>query len=222
MAEKRQILLRNYYDRDIAIDDVTGEATLPIRVRRFSPDQLLAFKEGWSRCEDPPSQRVIYRKDSEDGVSMDEVRRRRLVEMTVEEREQFERAAADDEKFAQGFCREQIAAHVWVHPDVDLQLQDEGGNLRPVRTGADLVAVFGGNFSMLMTLTAAILLENTLSPEKKRALRLRSASRSSSDAPPPSTGDAPAATAAPVALPASASAADASGPSGPIPSSETV
>lgn len=229
------VLLRNYYERSLAVDDVTGEARIPIRVRRFSPDQLLEFQRGWAVCENPPSERVIYRKADEaekeagplPGMTVyvipdGEIRRRRLVEMTPDERAAYEQADEADVKAIAAFCREQIAAHVWVAPGVALSIEDEQGDARAVKTGADLVAVFAGNLDMLMTLTRAIYEENTLSPEKKRILRARFASSSSSTPPPPTSGDAPADPAVPAAPKASVSPAAASALSDPIPSSVTA
>lgn len=219
---KPAVLLRNYYERTIAVDDVTGDATIPIRIRRFTPDQLLAFNQGWARIENPPSERAIYRKDGEQDVPMSEVRRRRLVEMSPDERAAFEQADADDAAYAAEYCRTQMAANVSVSPSVSLVMEDEDGNRRAVKTGADLVAVFAGNLDMLLLFTRAIWEENTLNAEKKRALRRLSASSSSSASPAPSNGERPAAIAAPVAPPDSASAAAASAPSDPTPSSETA
>lgn len=209
---KKTVLLRNYYDRDIPVDDVTGEATIPIRVRRFTHDQLLAFSEGWARCENPASARSIYRKADELDVQMEEVRRRRLDEMTVAERESFEKLEKAESDAASKFLVDQVREHVWVAPDVAVKLEDEEGVATTVKTGADLARVFAGNLEMLMMLVRAVFEENTLGAQKKRILRQRSASIASSLMPPTAAvGPPPAETAAPADSPASANHVDASG-----------
>lgn len=208
----RTVLLRNYYERDLPVDDVTGEATIRVRVRRFTHAQLMAFSEGWNRCENPPSARAIYRKADEADVPMDEVRRRRLDEMTPDVREAFEAAERAEGQAAAQFLVDNITAHVWVSPTDTLTIEDESGHATAVRTGEDLARVFAGNLEMLMQFARCVFEENTLGAQKKRILRSRSASTGSSIAPPTAAaGPAPAATAAPADSPGSASPVDASG-----------
>ncbi len=229
---RQTVRLRNYYPRTIVVDADGGEVEIPIRVRRFTPDQLVEFQVGWSFCQNPPSERAIYRKPDEmefrSGTTMyvippAEIRRRRLVEMTEAERVAFEAADRADAEHVRVFCSEQVSTHVTVDPTVKLVVEDDQGDPRTVKTGADLVAVFGGNLETLMEFTAAIWFENTLSPAKKKALRARSASTTSSaPSSPDPTGTAPAETAAPVEPTGSASPADASVPPAQTPSSVTV
>jgi DNA-binding MarR family transcriptional regulator len=220
-AERQTVTLRNYYPRTIRLD--ADSEPVPIRIRRFTPDQLLEFQQGWALIENPPSERDIYQKDGEQDVPITEVRRRRLVEMTPEQRAAFEAMEAAEAKGAVEFCCEQIRQHVSVDPAVRLVVEDEAGDPRPIKSGADLVAAFAGNRAVLLELAGAIAFENTLSAEKKRAWRARfDSSSSSTPVPPATTGTAPAATAAPVAPSSSASDAGASAPSDPIPFSVTA
>lgn len=226
-AERQTVTLRSFYARTIRLDPDSDP--VPIRIRRFSPDQLLAFQQGWGLIENPESERAIYRKAGEDDVPMGEVRRRRLVEMTPDERAAFDALEQHETARNLAFCCEQIRQHVTIDPSVRLVVQDDAGDPRTIRTGGEIVEVFAGNLSVLLELVGAIAAENVLSAEKKRAWRARSASSSSSTPPATPPGDVPAATAAPAAPSApnpatglSASSADASAPSAPIPSSVTV
>ena len=86
-----------------------------------------------------------------------------------------------------------------------------------------LAHAFGGNIEMLLTLTAILLAENTLSGQKKRAWRSRRASSASSSTPPPAAdGTSPAEIAASAEPKASASPAAASAALAPNPSTETM
>lgn len=221
-APRKTVLLRNYYERDVPVDDVTGEATIPLRIRRFTHGQLMAFSSGWSRCENPPSDRHIYRKPDEADVPMDEVRRRRLAEMTPEELAAFEALEAADSAYAGTFCRDQIREHLWVDPRASVHIEDDAGVLTPLQTGDDLARIFAGNFEMLLALTRLVYEENTLGAEKKRRLRQRFASNgSSSTSEKAAPGPSPDATAAPAAPADSASPEAASVPPVPIPSGWT-
>jgi hypothetical protein len=61
------ISLKNYYDRQITIDDAEANGVeLPICVRRFTIEQLQDFSIRRQRCEDSPADRVFYRKQDTD------------------------------------------------------------------------------------------------------------------------------------------------------------
>lgn len=221
------VVIRDYFDVVVPIDDVTGEAVIPLRIRRFNRAQMEAFAIGWAAVINPPSARQIYRLH--DAVEQEknaagafvipdaEIVRRRLAEMTPEqldarreqERLEFEQMVA--------FCVEQITAHVWV-PAVDaqqrpvrVQREDDEGQVVLVKTGADVAALFAGNGEMLGRIARAINDANNLSPEKKRASKLFSASTPSSlERLPAAGGPSPVATASGAAPAGSAETASAS------------
>jgi hypothetical protein len=210
-SQPLRVLLRNYYEHDVPVDGVNGDETIPLRIRRFTHAQLREFMEGWSRVENPPHERAIYRKADEAGLDMDEVRRRRIGEMTTEERQAFAAQEAEDTAFNVTFCCEQIRQHVWVSPSAKLVMEDEAGDTKAIKTGADLAAAFGGNVEMLLMLTGVVLAENTLGGQKKRRWRSQRGSNASSSTPPPAVdGTKPDATATSAAPLASASPEDAS------------
>lgn len=235
-----EFTIRNYYQRDIPLDDgVEGEATgqaCPVRVRRFTVDQLQAFQDGFARVMHPTAERYIYRLSTDDEqalrpdgrtyvVSAAEVERRRLAEMPPDTRAAYDDAVKADSDFMAHFCSQAIAAHMWVPPGVRVVVIQDDGTERLVTDGAGLVEAFGGNLSMLVQLTKVIHEENTLSPEEKKALRLRFASTPSS--PTPAGGAAvdgvrPAATAPRAGREGSASSGDVSADPDPSPSGSTV
>jgi len=221
---KAGVLLRNYYPHDLPVDGVNGDETIPLRVRRFTHGQLREFMAGWSRVENPPHERAIYRKPDEAAdLDMGEVRRRRVAEMDDATRQAFEAQERQDIDHNVDFCQQQIRAHVWVAPGAKVVFEDGDGDTRAIKTGDDLVHVFGGNVEMLLTMTGILMLENTLGGQKKRTWRSRLASRASSSTPPPAAdGTKPAATAASAAPPASASPEAASVSPAPTPSTETT
>jgi hypothetical protein len=226
-TERTTLTLRNYYPRTIRLDPDSDPVA--IRIRRFSPDQLLEFQQGWGLIENPESERAIYRKDGEDDVPMAEVRRRRLMEMSPDVRAEFD--ALEQREVARNltFACEQIRQHVSIDPSVRLVVEDDSGDPRVVKSGADIAEVFAGNLSVLLELVGAVAAENVLSAEKKRAWRARSALSSSSTPQVPTSGGAPAViveSAAPIAPNQEtdhfASSADVSVPSDSTPSFATV
>jgi len=193
--------LRNYYPRDIPIDDgydgeaVASGATFPIRIRRFTVAQLQEFQRGFARVVSPLAERFIFRKPDgdeqalrDDGkthvIADGEIERRRLAEMTPDTRATYDATSRGDDVFMTTFCSESIAAYVSVAPDFTINAEHaETGAALQVKTGKDLVAAFGGNLSMLVRLTRAIHQENTLSPEAKKVLRSLSGLTASSPMP---------------------------------------
>ena len=224
----KSFLIRNYYTRDIPIDDgfdgesVAAGDTFPVRIRRFSVKQLQDFQRGFARVMNPSAERFIFRKpDGDEQALRDdqrthvipdaEIQRRRLEEMSPETRAAYDLASRADDEYMTTFCSEAIAAHVSVAPGCTLKAQRPESNEEfEVKTGADLVAAFGGNLSMLVRLTRAIHQENTLSPEAKKVLR--SLSGSTASLPTPSAETAAGATPAATAAPADSMASANSGP----------
>lgn len=227
MSTTKEFSLKTYYSRDHVLD--TDEApTVPIRVRRFTAAQLETFLLGFDRLANPPSERVFYRRSEGDEqaktaaglfvVSQSEVRRRRLEEMTPEQRAAHQAQRAADEQFSIQFCAEVIRDHVWLPPGVVLKLEDDDGNERRVRKGAELAEAFAGNLATLQGFVRAVFEENALSGEQKKRLRSASSSTPSSHEGSPNSGLRLVATAGGAAPPDSAPPAPATDGSPSIPS----
>lgn len=79
MSDTKTFTFKNYYTRDIPIDDgydgaaVAAGETFPVRIRRFSVAQLQAFQRGFARLMNPTSERFIYRKPDGDEQEMREI-----------------------------------------------------------------------------------------------------------------------------------------------------
>jgi hypothetical protein len=186
--EPRVITIKSYYDRTITID-VDGEpVAIPIRVKRFSLEEALDFSQRFKRVEDPPAQRVFYRKLGTDEwdrtpvtvrgstfeiftVSDDEIRRRRLIEMSDDERARYEQQAAEDDAYTSAFCEDVIRRYVWIKPGVKVIFDIEGGQPIDVSTGESIVRAFAGNLDIMRELVRAIKDENTLSAADKQLAR---------------------------------------------------
>lgn len=221
MADEKNFKIKNFYLRDIAIDDEDlSSERLPIRIRRFTVGQLKEFQKGFERLMNPLSARFIYRKPDNDEQALkedgktyvlgpDEIKRRRESEMTPETAAEYARLSDVDDAHAVDFSSKAIAEHVSLAPGVNLSIEDESGDVTAVTDGAGLVAAFGGNLSFLIRTTKAIHDENTLTPEAKKVLRSLSALTASS---PLRKGDGPtpAAIARAAETPASAPSADVS------------
>ena len=239
MSHVRAFTIRNYYTREIPIDDgvdgdaVGAEQTFPVRVRRFTVSQLQEFQRGFARVVSPTAERFIFRTSDSDEqalradgrtyvVPQAEVERRRQVEMDEATSQAYEAASRADDDFMSSFCSQAIADHVWLPPGVTVTVIQDDDSEVEATDGPGLVLAFGGNLSMLVRLTRVIHEENTLSPEAKKALRSLSASTVSSPTPAGvaaaagATPDATAADAGPLASAASGavSAAPAPSPSG--------
>lgn len=190
MSDEQQVItIKTYYDRTLTVD-VDGEPVeIPICVQRFSSAQLLDFTQRFKRVEDPPAQRLIYRKPDTDEwhqtpvtvrgtsfhvftVSDEEIRRRRLVEMSEEERQRYEAQAADDDRYTSEFCADVITKYVWVKKRVRVVLDLEGGQPVEISTGESIARAFAGNLHVMRELVRAIKDENTLgAADKQRARR---------------------------------------------------
>lgn len=218
---EKTITVARYTDADVTMPD--GVA-LPLRVRAFTHPELSEFMQGFQRIERPLSARAFFRRDGEDELPMPLVRAKRLAEMTAAQSEAHRKAEADDAEFLLTFSAQQVATFVRLQPGVVLVAEGADGATKQVRTGPELAEMYAGDPEALATITRAIAEENTLSLEKKRRSRSRSALiRSSSTSPAEQPGPTPAAT-APSAEPppAFASPAAASVDQGSTPSGETV
>lgn len=224
--------IKNYYDRTIEIDAADGEIVkLPVRIRRFSIAQLQDYAIERTKAMEKPHLRLISRKpDGEEQekreitfgtttwpvpiVSDEEVHRRRLAEMTEEQRANYDRLYEESERTVAVFHEKTIRDHIKIPPHVTLVFELEDGTERQLRTGADLVEAFAGNWATLKALGDAVYEENTMSAEAKKKSRLLSDLTTSSPASiPTADGDAPAAIAASVATTGTAPSGAAMDPS---------
>lgn len=183
------ILIRNYYTHTVSIDDAEGAVVeIPVCIRRFSKEQLQAFSIAAVRAKRRRSQEYIYRKPDCDEqeketltvrnvsvpvfkVTDDEVSRRRIAEMSAEQRVEFDRLVEEEERRVAEFYAQTVRDHVWVQAHVRLFFEADG-ETRQVSTGADLVDAFGGNLAVLEDLTRAVTDHNTLSASEKKRSRL--------------------------------------------------
>lgn len=216
------VVIRDYFEVVVPIDDVTGDAVIPLRIRRFNRAQMERFQLGWTSILNPPSARGIYRlqtadeqEKADDGTFVlpaAEIERRRIAEMTPEQHAQRDAQLKTEFQELIDFTVAQITEHVWVAPvdregrPVRVQREDEEGQVLLVRTGAEVAALFAGNGEMLGRIVRLIHDVNSLTPEKKRLSKLFSASIDSSlEQRMAAAGPSPAAT-APAAAPAASAA----------------
>lgn len=240
MSNVKEFSIKNYYTRNVALDDEDADGQmLPLRIRRFSIAQLQAFQRGFERLTHPTSERFIFRKPDGDEQARDdkqafvvsdaEITRRRESEMDETKAAVYQACKDADDAFMVEFCSKAIAEHVWlpkgfrviVERDDESQIVVEGG----AGSGNAIVEAFGGNLSFLTRITSAIHAENTLTPEAKKRLRSLFASTASSptpDAETPAVGPTPAATVALVENEGSASNDAALEVQAPIPSGSTL
>lgn len=235
--------ITTYFKRNLPLDEGLegADGTFPVRLRRFNVDMLIAFQRGYARVVSPESEKHITRRPDDaleqeqvDGVFViadDEIRRRRLAEMTTEQRASYDKALEIDNAFVLNFCHEQISQHVWLAPgDVLTVVQDDESIIRVTsvpdtrptqQPGAKLAEAFRSNLPVLIWLVKALHHENTLSSSQKKVLRSLSGSTASSPrraAGAAPGGATPAATAAPVETAGSVLNGAASAAPGQIPS----
>lgn len=156
----------------LPIDGYAIDAT----VSRFTVAEFAAFARGFQRVTDPHSVRLVSMRmpgeeqdtklaaGSEDRrefvITDEEIRRRRLVEMTAEQREEYERLHDEEEQFAGRFISEQLAAHLVLAPG---QITEgDGEDEREITSGADFVRIYGGRRDVLQAALMAIRVQNTL------------------------------------------------------------
>src|SRR5690349_21397053 len=117
MMDVKTFTIRDFYPRTITIDAADGEPTeLPIRVRRFTIEQLQEFRAGWWLVSQPASNRYIYRQaDGEEQLKRAdertfiigdaEIERRRIAEMSSETKAIFDDLRKQEAEFGVDFCR---------------------------------------------------------------------------------------------------------------------
>lgn len=202
-----------------AIVPIDGYA-IDLRITRMTLDEFGAFTEGFQQTQDPHSSRLVsMRMPGEEQatdatgafvISDAEIRRRRLVDMTPEQRADYQRQHDEEEAFARAFITDAISRYVTVVPG-QIEEVDEAGAAHDVTQGADLVRLYGARMDVLFGVFTAIASENTLSVPQKNDSSSRVASTPSSDAREPNPGtaasaaDAPSATSGAVTAPTAGS-----------------
>lgn len=204
-----------YPTREITVDGDDGPVVIPVRVRRLTAKALAAYTYEWEQIPTMPSDRMIYRlpdtteHEVDDTrnyrIPFDEIKRRRLAEMTPEGRAAYEAQLQIDQAECNSIATRAIADNMQIAPKFrdgaacTVTYTDADGQTLTATSGADLAAMFGGNLAGLMTLAAVVHAENTWPPEKKRRSALLSGSSTGSPTTPPEAGETPVETAAPVA-----------------------
>lgn len=117
-------------------------------------------------------------------IPLEEIRRRRITEMTPAERQAYDDLDAEEDAFADKFLADSIAAYVTV-PEGELQETDvETGAVTSITSGADLVRIFARiDQAILVGIVNAIRIENSFPESRKKAWRSLFDSFASSKAP---------------------------------------
>ncbi len=113
-------------------------------------------------------------------VSDEEIRVRRLAEMSNEALAAWQALVRREEAEERAFIVQTITDYVTVEPG-QLVLAEAAGD-RPLTAGADLVRYFGGRVLELRGLTHLVMVENQLSAARKKAWRSLWSSNGSSEA----------------------------------------
>lgn len=193
----------------IPVDTDEGLSYIAVRAKRLNHGELAECLALTSTVigADEESLKALYRKPDTDEHAKDdagafvidevEIRRRRLDEMTADDRAAhlaLERREVDARIAAASTLIGQWLEVAPKWPDGAVQTVEYEGEV--VRTGADLVRMFGGNMEMTLKLAGIVSGENTISAEKKRRLLRPFASSIGSPSNPPDAGATPAETAA--------------------------
>jgi hypothetical protein len=151
-------------------------------------------------------------------IPLDEIRRRRIAEMSVEERAQFEALEQREDDDVDRFLTETVSRFVSVEPGQLVETDLASGEVSSVTTGEQLVGIFGARQDVLLGLVDMVRIENTIPEASKKALRSLFASSVSSSAPAKDpAGNGPAPTATPVGERDSAPVVDATASPGTTP-----
>jgi hypothetical protein len=205
------------YPSRILVEDESGQIVpLPVRVKRLTRDEYAAFEAGMAEMNNPSSLRLLggrlaegpeQEKDENGFFKIGEltVRARRLIEMTPEQRNEYDAARKVDTDHARDFVIDCITKYVTVPPGALVGPDDIA-----IETGADLAAIYVTTPEVMKSLVDAIQMENTLGPDAKKEWRSRFDSRISSHAPATGvSGEKPASTVDAAATSASVASATA-------------
>lgn len=198
-------LVAGVYPTALSIDGVSIDAT----VTRFTLEQFSEFKRGWNRMHEPHSARLVALRmpgeeremvgtgqTESDGsprmrfvIDEAEIVRRRLVEMTPEQRAEYDRLHDEEEAFAAQFIQNMLAKHLRITAG-QIDVKDADGT-HEVTTGEEFARLFGGRDDVLAQAMRAIYAENMLPERLKNALSSQRASQSGSTASDPTDPTAP-------------------------------
>jgi hypothetical protein len=202
----------SYFPVTITVD---GEPIV-IRIKRMNHAEWFAFELARRRAGTPTIARFVSRRPDEMArnpetqaflESFESVCARRREGWTAEEHAAFDAAVEADEREAEGFLLETFDRYVTV--ERGLTEETDAGEVQ-VKTGLDLLRIFGARGDVLEEVLAAVWSENSLDAKKKAILQSQRASGSISTAPPPDpAGPRPATTVSPVETEASAGIAGA-------------
>lgn len=172
-----------FYPVSIKVD---GEE-IGLRIKRMNLEEWEEFWSNFERHAQPTIDRFAFRKDDEQSkdekgeyvVPWAEVQKRRRLEMTDEERTLFEKAEEKDEHESREFYKNVFASFVRV--ERGLEEETDSGPVH-IKEGLDFLRIFGARADVIGEVVNALIMENSLSDEKKRLWRSRTASKLSSDA----------------------------------------
>lgn len=202
----RTIRIQNWYPFTLTIPN---EPSIPLRCRRFGVDDGLTFYTRSEAIQHLPSARAIYRKADGDEqerrgdryiVSDEEVKRRRLADLSAEAQAAYAEQEKADLQVEHAFLVETVRNHVRVAKGVRLVIETDDGEPVTVSGGDDLVKAFGGSVWRLREIVRSVWVANMLTPqEKKLSPSLSDLNPSSSTPVQAVPGPTPAVTAAPAA-----------------------
>jgi hypothetical protein len=186
---------------------IDGER-VAFRVRRLTIDEFTPFAYEFNRqgLIHEADELAHTRRAGEESLSERQIRAQRWRELSPEARHEQEQTVKAETERGNTFATESITAYITAEPNA---VWDDDDNCW-VTAGADLVRVFGARPDVLRDLVVEIFLQNRLSEEEKKKLRLLRASATGSGDPDSGAGAKPASTAASVEPGASASPAGAS------------
>ncbi len=183
------------YHATIHIDHpATGvRRAVRLKIKRFTVDEGTRFARDYHRSANPPSAVMLARHDVPDeqaqkivkvatkpGEQDDlayivpdaDIAKRRLSEMSPEQRALYDRLDAEEEAFSATFIMDTLQKYVRVLPGQDLEtvddFEDDDAAPRTVKTGADLAAVFGGREDIVTNLIRIVHLENAYTEAAKK------------------------------------------------------
>jgi hypothetical protein len=138
----------------------TAAADVLARVRaRLSDDEYVALADVLPA---EPTKDVFVIPD-------EEIRARRLAEMSSEARAAYDRAHDEEEQFAKNFIAGAVRNYVMVE-DGEIEITEDG-RVRSLTTGTDLVRFFGARAEVMNAAVHAIWIENTASDALKNVWR---------------------------------------------------
>lgn len=205
----------SHYPTTVQID---GEP-LRLLIRRLTRDEWIEFASEFERMETfrRGTELVLDRRSGEETLTDDDVRAKRLMELSSEERERRLQEERAESRRSTVFGTEAIGQYVTAAPDA-LYDDDKGAY---VTDGTDIVQLFSTRHDVLSTLLAEIFIQNRLPADAKKNLLLLRASRPGSSDSSTAPGKTPDSTAESADDNSSAPAAAATASPEPSPSGST-